>query len=306
MSSKLLYSQRPSKYIERLVLVEMLRHLDPNVAALKSYRYVGFGGLEFADFELFHRSLGIEKMISIEKSLDDIERYEFNRPFQGIEVLQGPAKDHLPGLGWEGLNIVWLDYTSHLSTEVVGDCSTLLRELIPGSVLLVTVNASGGSVCERRENLETNLEPKWIPNISDLELGDRWGVARVQRQILVERLITVANSRADSVRIRQFANFCYKDGLRMQTMGWIVGGGSMDASIEKCQIQQHQFASVSEETVVIELPVLTRREIVFLNKQLPVTDPAGLEAPWLPEQNLIQYTKLYRYYPSELAISALA
>src|SRR5580658_2775376 len=124
MAKQLLYSQRPSKYIERLIIAEMLRRLEPHVGALEDYRYVGFGGLEFADFDLFHRSLGIKKMISIEKSMEKIERYLFNRPFDGISVLEGHAKQHLATLSWNELNIVWLDYTDQLTMDVVGDCET--------------------------------------------------------------------------------------------------------------------------------------------------------------------------------------
>jgi hypothetical protein len=48
------YELRPSKAVTRRLLVDVLRRL-PTVAALPDYQYVGFGALEFLDFELVHR-----------------------------------------------------------------------------------------------------------------------------------------------------------------------------------------------------------------------------------------------------------
>jgi hypothetical protein len=303
MAKQLLYSQRPSKYIERLVISEMLHRLEPSVAQLSAYRYVGFGGLEFADFDLFHRSLGIANMVSIEKSTV-IARYLFNRPFDGIQVLQGHAKDHLPVLGWSELNIVWLDYTDQLTTSVVGDCETVIRSLIPGSILLVTVNANAGS--GRNAILNENLEPTWIPDIKGSDLGKLWGFADAQRLILTERLDALVRARVDGIHLRQFANFYYRDAAKMQTLGWVVSSPGIDSAIDNSRIQEHPMSRSGSEPVIIDLPQLTKREIAHLNKKLPLEPTKSLRESWLPDGHLNQYAELYRYYPSELAVAALA
>ena len=304
MGKQLLYSQRPSKYIERLVLAEMLRRLEPHVtASLSQYRYVGFGGLEFVDFDLFHRSLGITKMVSIEKSSEKFGRFLFNRPFGGIEVLLGPAKDHLPVLDWSELNIVWLDYTDQLTTSVVGDCTTVLRRIPAGSILLVTVNAHAGE--GRRKILEANVDPNWIPDISGPELGKTWGFAKAQRLILLDRLAEVVAVRSDSIRLRQFVNFFYRDSSRMQTMGWVIGSPGVDSAVDASRIEEHPMARTGEDPAVIDLPVLTRREIAHLNKKLPLKASGVLRETWLSEGPLRQYADLYRYYPSEFALAGM-
>jgi hypothetical protein len=82
------YGLRPAKHIERKMMVEAFRRLEP-VASLKSYRYVGFGSPYFPDFSLIHRSLGISTMVSIERELSSERRMCFNRPFKCISIEMG-------------------------------------------------------------------------------------------------------------------------------------------------------------------------------------------------------------------------
>src|SRR6266851_2685661 len=135
------YSGRPAKHIQRRMVVEALRRLDA-IISLKKYRYVGFGGLEFLDFDLVHRTLGISQMTSIEHDSAKAKRFGFNRPFRGIRLLMGKASEFLPSVDWRGPRIVWLDYEVMLTGEVLRDAETVARVLRPGSVLIVTINAA--------------------------------------------------------------------------------------------------------------------------------------------------------------------
>ena len=74
------YGLRPAKNVQRKMLVETFRRLS-EFGAVDSYRYVGFGSTYFSDFSLFHKTLGIRSMISIERDLSNRKRFEFNRPF---------------------------------------------------------------------------------------------------------------------------------------------------------------------------------------------------------------------------------
>lgn len=61
------YSLRPAKHVERRILCDAFRRRS-KFASVESYQYVGFGSVWFSDFSLFHRQLGIGKMISIERN----------------------------------------------------------------------------------------------------------------------------------------------------------------------------------------------------------------------------------------------
>ena len=82
------YSSRPAKHVVRILLAEACRRITP-IAEPATYRYVGLGGLEFTDFVVFRKTLGITRMVSIERDTHRFARYEFNKPFGGIELLGG-------------------------------------------------------------------------------------------------------------------------------------------------------------------------------------------------------------------------
>ena len=73
---KINYNLRPNKCIERKMMCEALGRLA-FLEYLENYRYIGFGSPYFADFTLFHRSLGITKLESIEKEESKKSRFEF-------------------------------------------------------------------------------------------------------------------------------------------------------------------------------------------------------------------------------------
>ena len=72
------YEIRPCKFAERKMLLISFSRI---IGAFKSsYQYIGFGGLSFTDFKLFHKELNIETMYSIEAGYN-IEKLNFNKPF---------------------------------------------------------------------------------------------------------------------------------------------------------------------------------------------------------------------------------
>ncbi len=89
------YSLRPGKATERKMLCEAFRKLS-FFRKLESYQYVGFGSTYFSDFSLFHKSLGLKNMISIEQNTQDCYRFEFNKPFKCIDLRLGHSNNILP------------------------------------------------------------------------------------------------------------------------------------------------------------------------------------------------------------------
>jgi len=296
------FSTRPAKNVERRMIVEACRRLSA-VAPLETYRYVGFGGIEFMDFELMHRILGIRIMTSIEKDLQWPARYKFNRPFRTVAVLTGRASEHLSALDWDGLRIVWLDYEWQLRDEVIRDCETVARVLHPGSLLIVTIQARGefsGRVGTKLEDLKRNVAEDRIPlGITEESLEGKWGFARAQRQILTEAVNDVVERRGDGARLRQVFNFFYADDVRMQTSGWIVSSTGLDRTVDTCRFEELDFVRMGDEPMVIEVPVLTDRELQYLNQKLPLKKRARLRESWLDPGVQETYAKLYQWYSDQ-------
>ncbi len=293
--AKMSYEFRPSKAVTRRLFVDLLRRLAP-VAALPDYRYVGFGALEFLDFEAVHRQLGITTMTSIEGDTAGIERYRWNRPFNGIEVLPGRASTLLSTLDWAGLAIVWLDYTSALTTEVIGDVETLARVLIPGSILAITLNAHPPKLGERRTALESAISPERVPiGVTDNKLGE-WGLADVQYTVLNAVIESECGGRSDAGTWRQLLNVNYQDRARMQMLAGVIGAPAVNRGLDQCRFDDLDTVRTGREPLRLQVPLLTARERGWLDQYLPVA--AGADLPALPGvggQDVAAYVEVYRY-----------
>jgi hypothetical protein len=296
MATKYSYAFRPRKQIQRLLIVDACQRLQA-IAPLEEYEYIGFGGFEFVDFDLFRRRLGISKMVSWEKNHDP-SRYEFNRPFADIKLQFGPASQHLPFLDKATLRIVWLDYTQGLDDEVLQDVSTASARLAPGSLLIVTVNAVPAKPSERRrQQLAESVGEDRIPNGVDNASLARWGLADTQRAILSTTITNTLDGRGDGALFRQVFNFRYADGAQMLTMGGIILTPALIQAFGVCKFEQLAHVSFDERPVIISAPALTAKEALHINRQLPLAETDTLECPGLDSDDMDGYQRFYRWYP---------
>ena len=123
------------------MICETISRLHP-FGKIAQYRYIGFGSIYFSDFQLLHKTFGIDDLLSIEKDEYAKECFEFNKPFKCVTIDYRSASDVLPGLDWGKKSIVWLDYDTKLDQSILNDISTVCTRACPGSLLIVTVNAS--------------------------------------------------------------------------------------------------------------------------------------------------------------------
>jgi hypothetical protein len=290
------YLARPAKHVLRHMLVEALQLLEP-VGDPASYRYVGFGGLEFVDFDLFHRRLAIKDMISIEIDSNSHARYVANRPFLPIRVLPGAASETLPTLDWSGLNIVWLDYESRLNTDVLSDVSFMARELAPGSVLILTVNASTPPIGKRMPTLEENVTVQRVPLGTTEKTLAKWGFAEVQRDVVSDVINQECRTRTDRGSFEQLFDFQYADSAFMQTFGGIISSPSLEKTISSLPFDDLDFVvRPGKDPLRIELPILTQKEVIQINQQLPRDPGVDLTLEGLPAEQLENYERVYRWY----------
>lgn len=289
------YEIRPSKAAVRLIFLDVLRHLAP-ISDTRDYQYVGFGALEFVDFDLFHRHLGVTSMVSIEANTTEIERYEWNRPFNGITIAPGRASTVLPTLNWSQLSIVWLDYTSQLTSEVLGDLDTLARVLIPGSILAVTINAQPVRLGQgRRQALERQITAERIPiGVTDIRLGG-WGLAEVQYEVMNATLTNAFSERVDAASWRQLLNIYYKDNALMQLIAGVVGAPAIDRTLDQCRFTDVPEVRSGADPVYVRVPMLTNRERAWVEQKLPMGagDPS-IELPGVKSEDLLLYAEIYR------------
>ena len=138
------YALRPSKQVERMLIVEMLHHLSQDLPNLRlsEYSYVGFGSPYYTDFILFHKYLYIKHMVCIEgKPIP--KRMDFNKPYDFIDLWMEMFSAFLPRLDRQTPHVLWLDYDTPLSGEHIKDIQGAANVLQAGSFLFVTLDADG-------------------------------------------------------------------------------------------------------------------------------------------------------------------
>lgn len=293
------YIRRPAKYIQRRMVVDSLRRLRA-FSSLSNYEYVGFGGMEFVDFELVHRELGINRMTSIELDTKGKDRYQFNAPFSEVKLIFDRASAVLPTLLDEAvLRVVWLDYECRLNQEVLQDLGTAMRKLLPGSVFLVSVNATGPSIAaDRLGAFTTDVTPERLPEGMTNGTLAKWGWSAASHDVLIAEAASEVARRTDGASFEQLFYFRYADGARMLTWGGIILAPGNRQSFELANFSELRQVSVAGEAPrEIAPPLLTMREALHLNAQLPVADVNALSARGIPAVDLQSYADLYRWYP---------
>jgi hypothetical protein len=281
------------------MVVDALRRLRA-FSPLEDYEYVGFGGMEFVDFELVHRHLGIEGMVSIEENGHDAARFRFNIPFAGVSVRFDKASAVLPTLlDKPCLRVVWLDYECELNLEVLQDLGTAIRKLVPGSALVVSVNAQGSPLAnEREKRFSANVEPERVPaGVSDATLA-KWGWAEASHKVLAAQAAAEAARRYDGVEFEQLFHFHYADGARMLTWGGLLLGPGNSPAFKTAEFGElAQVRKAGDAPYEIAPPLLTMREVLHLNRQLPSEKLEELDAAGISPKEVESYADLYRWYP---------
>jgi hypothetical protein len=309
------YSLRPAKSIERKMLVETFRRCSV-FASLHAYRYIGFGSPYFTDFSLVHRALGIESLISIEDATElKRPRFNFNKPYECVTVLFGPAVEVLPTLEWTERTITWLDYDRALDSEKLSDISTTCAAAPSGSVLAVSVNVDTreldtlgesvrADVAERRlARLRENVGADAVPlDITATQLR-QWGLSDVSRRIIndtIEKGLTIRNGgRRPGTRFKyeQLFHFRYSDNAKMLTVGGVIFDEGEAPKFASAAFDDLSFVRRGAEPYEIDVPKLTFREMRHLDQQLPCATGEDVSSPGVPNDDVANYSKLYRYFP---------
>jgi hypothetical protein len=294
------------------MLCEAFRKLS-EFGSLESYRYVGFPAPFFSDFVLFHKALGIRKMIGIEFDPLERKRFEFNRPFRCIHMLYGESNEILPTLSWDAKTILWLDYDAELDRSVLTDVRLSCASACGGSVIVVTVDARPGDFepgKPRLPRLRRRVGEENLPlGIRERDLAE-WGTASIYQRILTNEIARTLNERNGSREVenqflyKQLFYFCYADGPRMLTVGGLIYERGQENLVAKCGFEKLSFvrSKIGENIKphFIEVPSLTFREIRHIDGQLPRTKGKGerLHAPKVPIEDLKKYEGIYRYFPA--------
>ncbi len=300
---KVQYELRSHKQVERRMLIDAFHLLSDAGFPIRSYQYTGFGSWYFVDFILFHKLLGIEKMLSIEHSDSFKKRVEFNKPFDNVAIHIGDASEVIPTLEDGNRHILWLDYDDVINSEMIEDIRSAANILSTGSVLLVTVDdeppgpPEGGP--DKWKTYYEEEAQRFLPAASPLAYFVESNLTRVNLGILWRAIMAGTAPRAD-VHFTPIFSFLYADGHRMLSVGGMLTTAEdrqriADSSLPKALYFRDSFGA---EPYRIKVPNLTRRERLYMDSAMPCASgwsPIDFE---LDADDVAAYNEIYRFFPA--------
>lgn len=321
------YSLRPAKHVERKMFCETFGRLSI-LDNIKNYRYIGMGSAYFSDFNLFHKVLGITKLVSIEWEEESIykKRINFNKPFACIDVEFGSSSNVLPRLPWfkwKEKSIVWLDYIDKIKEYMFGDIDTVVFNIQPGSVFLISVNIEEDNERDesanikklsakefRLEQLKENVGKDHIPQTAFEMILNVDKNKVIIREIIHNAILSALRKRnsglndLSTIQYKQLINIYYKDSADMLSVGGIFYTEGQKQQVNT-MFKNLDFMRPGVNCFNIIVPKLTYREIHALEKTLPnqKTLKTGIaknkfEKIPLSKFDVKNYANIYRYFPT--------
>jgi len=307
------YSLRPSKQVERKVMIEVLLRLSKAGFTVSDYKYLGFGSVYYVDFVMFHKYLFIEKMLCFEWG-DVARRMRFNKPFKFIQLKLGPLSKHIPSIRPRDKILTWLDYDRSLDQEMLQDIDGMVSRLGRTSIFIVTIDARpklskdvfdvDGLSRDERERLVVRVYQDWFGQyvegpITRAKVSGAH-VTPLFYEVVSERIRQTLTRRQADLQFIQFFNFLYKDGAPMFTVGGMIGTADDRRLLEENGILMHKFVRTGSEYLEISVPQLTLREKQWIDCRLDTKLTADRLRFELEDDLLDNYRRFYKEYPTYL------
>lgn len=311
---KINYYLRQQKSIERRMFCHLFNTIN-KIFNLHQYRYIGMGAKYFADFLLFHREFGFQRMLSIEADTVNKEKYAFNKPLHCIEMKYGFSSEVLPNLDWTQSirSIIWLDYDNQLAKFMLEDIETIISKIPSGSMFFISFNSgwptpkdSNKCAAKREQFLKENLKEYFPINFNRRDFADK--NKHYTQCKPINNTIDNAVSLRKGISYIQLIDFIYQDGCEMTTIGGIILNENDMISFNDLDFSHLDFVKKERETDAFSLiiPPLTYKEATKIFEHLPCDDLSVIKIPGLNKDHINQIAKVYRYYPFYLETSLFA
>jgi len=280
---KINYLLRPSKQVERKLMLETMQKLSEMGYFLHEYTYFGFGSIYYADFILFHKYLHITEMICAE--INNIEkRMLFNKPYEFINLEMKSAGSIIPELNREKRHLVWLDYDYSLDVDILSDLRSCLHVLAPGSILIISLSSELRSL-QRKIDINVSKKMKYsekcawvIEYLNDL-VGSYYGTEIKNSHLAqnnlppvmaksIRNFIRSCLSARENMTFYQLFNYLYSDGTQMLTIGGIIDNSDREEKFEESNIYSLFSVTKDEIPIQISVPPLTNREKLWLDQNV--------------------------------------
>lgn len=297
------YSLRPNKSIQRSLIFEGVGLLQEKLSYSKLI-YVGLGSVWFSDFQMAHKLLRVQEMVSIEEDVIGYRRAKFNRPYRTVTVEKGNTSQVLPKMyknarysnrPW----LIWLDYDKALDKPKIEDIRGVIENAPSNSIALATFPATGyGKPAHRPLQLRTllgNVVPDDLSrdDCSDEKLSETLGTYCTQF------MTSVAASASRPGGFVPAFQIGYRDSRPMVTVGGVLPS-TRTASAVRSIVSSPRWPGLVREPIAIG--PLTLKEAAAMQAELPrkgrLTRKVVRDLGFDLESDFIRaFEKYYRHYP---------
>ena len=84
----------------------------------------------------------------------------------------------------------------------------------------------------------------------------------------------------------------------MATLGGLLFEEGQAAIVAKCGFDSLSFFRSDREAYRIQVPMLTYREVRFLDANLPIAGSEQIAESGIPSRDIDKYKAIYRYFPT--------
>lgn len=305
------YGLRPSKQVERKILIEKLLRLSQIGFDLRKYTYVGFGSVYYVDFVMFHKFLYLREMICVEGAKHQ-RRMKFNKPYKCVKLKLKEFAGVVDSLSKRRPYLVWLDYDYPVSTSMLADIDSCVNRLAPGSIFLVTAEARARLTEDDLPGIEeeslTDQSRYLVRVYNDAFAGligrnvtvrdlDKNAIPGVFWEAITGRIHeTLLNRRG--VEYVQIFNYLYADGAPMITVGGVIAGPEHKEHLQNGDFYNEPHITKGAEPIVVSVPPLTMREKHWLDSKIDDKLTVEKLAFELEQEFLENYRRFYKEYPT--------
>ena len=296
------YHLRVNKAIDRFLLVEILDILRKH-CEISDYTYYGFGGPFLEDCRLIHNRCPEIPIVSIEKNVETFKRQKFHRFSKNLDLRNEDFASFLAHFSSSGREVVWLDYTD-LKFGHFDEFMSLLGKVSENSVVKITIRAEPDN--KNWEGFQQEYGQILPPSIQQTDIERPLPFVK-----LLQEMLKIAAQQAlppSGESVFQILNSShYSDQTQMLSVTGIVCNKNEVSEIQQW-FKGWEFRNLKwAPPHKIDVPVLSIKERLHLEKSLPTTKKTGLSLSRALGykidtgkehiEKLKQYEEFYQYYP---------
>lgn len=321
------YHLRTNKAVDRLLLVDLLRPLNPD----SRFTYYSLAGPFLEDLRVMDHYFPQMRLVSLESNGQTWARQRFHQFSSRLTLEHYPLADYLAsgyepgGAGGDGTDVFWIDYTD-LDYRRFEEFQVVLKAVPDGSVVRITLRAqpsidfgslqgrvSDEEIARLREEAQATFEDEFkkvLPHPPPSVSGTFSEYARAV-QLMVQRAASTALDAPGSTRdFLPVQATRYNDGTQMVSITGVValreGLGQMRDKLCGVNFANFEWAEPAE----VNVPILSLKECLTLEEHLPCQDGEDAGETLYPVLNymiadgekatkrqLSQYADHHRDYP---------